>query len=515
LDTHAAADARRILLVEAFEAERPAGPLWTDDDAAWATRAAVADTDAAAPLAAVRARRARLALRRLAPRSAFAAAAEQGRGGFGRGVGALPVACFVAGVAIEFAGGGARIDLLAWPLWGIVAWNLVVLVLLAGAALRPGPAASGAPGAAGTAGTAGAVRKWLARRLAGRVAAGATPHERAVAARYVEAWSAATRPWAAARAAALLHGAAAALALGFVAGLYARGLVLDIRAGWQSTFLDAGAVQAFLAVVLAPASALTGIGVPDAAAIAALRVVPGGSGASGAAAPWLHLQAATLLLFAIGPRLVLAAVAGARAAWHARAVPVPAAPPAFVAAVRRARRQRRPGEAGAASVLVQPHARALPDAARSLVQHALDTALGGPVAIEVRPVLGHGEEAMPPASSTGPGAASAAPPVLAVLAVDLGATPEAEAHGRALAALPAGVPRLVLADEAAFVARFASMPARVVERRAAWRAFAAGTGAAFASAPLDTADAAALAATIDAALDSGADPALPAAERSP
>ena len=42
------------------------------------------------------------------------------------------------------------------------------------------------------------------------------------------------------RAETALHAGAAALALGLVAGLYVRGLVLDYRAGWESTFLDAG-----------------------------------------------------------------------------------------------------------------------------------------------------------------------------------------------------------------------------------------------------------------------------------
>ena len=52
----------------------------------------------------------------------------------------------------------------------------------------------------------------------------------------------------------LMHALAAALALGLIGGMYLRGLVFDVRAGWQSTFLDAGSVHAFLATALAPAS---------------------------------------------------------------------------------------------------------------------------------------------------------------------------------------------------------------------------------------------------------------------
>ncbi len=119
-------------------------------------------------------------------------------------------------------------------------------------------------------------------------------------------------------AALLLHLAAAALALGLVAGLYLRGLVLDFRAGWQSTFLDAATVRAVLATLLAPAVALTGIAVPDAAALEALRVGPDRA-ATAAAAPWIHLYAAMLAAVrgaaAAGP----GGVVGARARGGCRA----------------------------------------------------------------------------------------------------------------------------------------------------------------------------------------------------
>ena len=60
------------------------------------------------------------------------------------------------------------------------------------------------------------------------------------------------------RIAALLHVAAAAVAIGLLGSMYLRGLVLDYRAGWQSTFLQADTVQRVLSTLLAPATALTG-----------------------------------------------------------------------------------------------------------------------------------------------------------------------------------------------------------------------------------------------------------------
>jgi hypothetical protein len=59
------------------------------------------------------------------------------------------------------------------------------------------------------------------------------------------------------RAELLLHAAAAALALGLIAGLYLRGLVFDYRVGWESTFLTPDAAVRSSRPVLAPASQLS------------------------------------------------------------------------------------------------------------------------------------------------------------------------------------------------------------------------------------------------------------------
>ena len=88
-------------------------------------------------------------------------------------------------------------------------------------------------------------------------------------------WSALVAPLMAARAARVLHLAAALFALGAVAGLYVRGLVFEYRAGWESTFLDAPAVHALLSFFLSPAAQLIGIPFPSVDQIAALRFTSG------------------------------------------------------------------------------------------------------------------------------------------------------------------------------------------------------------------------------------------------
>jgi hypothetical protein len=59
--------------------------------------------------------------------------------------------------------------------------------------------------------------------------------------------------------------------------------------------------------------------------------------------------------------------------------------------------------------------------------------------------------------------------------MDLAATPEDDTHGafvRALRKATPGVQLLVLCDETAFSTRYASMPERLQQRRAAWQAWA-------------------------------------------
>ena len=70
-------------------------------------------------------------------------------------------------------------------------------------------------------------------------------------------WTALAAPLYAARAARILHLAAAALALGVVVGLYVRGIAFEYRATWESTFLDAPTVRTLLAFAYAPGAWLT------------------------------------------------------------------------------------------------------------------------------------------------------------------------------------------------------------------------------------------------------------------
>jgi hypothetical protein len=305
-------EARQVLLLQAHEdtglpwnAPRPEvrAPLWTADDRAWATRQAVAAVGEQASPDRFAVARAAIALQRLLPKVPAAQRWLEGRWWHP----AWAVLAWLAGAALgvvgDQLGAPAHVNLLAPALWGVVAWNGLVYAGL----LLPW----------------GGLHTRLARRWAGPGQAAA----RRATAGVAGLWAQRAAPLNQARVSLLLHGAAAALGLGLVAGLYLRGLVLDYRIGWQSTFLAAEQVQALLGVLLAPALWLNG---QTLAEVAPLRLGPGAA-ATASAAPWIHLFATTVLLAVVLPRLLLAATAAWRVHQGRRHFPLDLDTPYFQA----------------------------------------------------------------------------------------------------------------------------------------------------------------------------------------
>lgn len=448
------ADARRVLRVMAQEtaaATKDGDALWTDADREWATRAALEEVGGDAPADAFLAARARHAMRRLAARGVR----EPARWRSAYVVAALAVGAALGAFSDAIGSGERIVNLLAPPVWGVVAWNLVVYLWLAARSIVPAAPRGGAGALRGT------VQRWLGGR---QDAAGA--------------------PLAAARAALLLHVAAAGFALGLLGGMYARALVFDYRAGWQSTFLDGAAVHAWLTTLLAPASALSGVALPDAAALQAMRVAPG-QPASASAGPWIHLYAVTLGLAVLLPRALLAAWQALVAARLARRFPLDLGAPYFQRLLRHQR-------GATAAVEVRPHARAPSPAAVLSLTRLLGAVFGDNLRLEVAPACAHGAEDEVPA---------VVPARSGVVALfDLTATPEAEQQGRFVQALHGPAPLLLLVDEGAFRERFGSASARHTERRAAWKAFAQALERPVVFADLERGDLGAAQAQIEAAL---------------
>ncbi|MDE2081335.1 MAG: DUF2868 domain-containing protein [Burkholderiales bacterium] len=450
--------ARRVLLVQAYDASPADNPLWTPEDRSWATRLAIETTPADATLARFVQERAHHALQRLLPRDAAAARLLRRRLWQARRAALVVAGAVLLGLAMNVIGSAQHINLLAPPVWGVLAWNLVVYAAL----LWPGHGAARA---------GRGLRGWIARRVAGRAPRGS------VLSAFGLAWGRTAAPLMLARAALVLHAAAAALALGLIAGLYLRGLVLDYRAGWQSTFLDADQVRAVLALLLAPASAVTGIAVPDAAALQALRI-----GADAAplapAAPWLHLYAATLALFVVLPRGLLALAGAWRARRLSRRLPLPLAEPYYQRLQRQWRHE-------AARVQVLPHGAAPGWPVLSGLKEVLATVLGPDLQMQVAEATAYGDEEAAGALAPAPGT------TLRVLLVDLASTPEDEAQGRyarALRAAQPATPLLLVADETGWRARFAGLEQRLAERRVAWQRWADAQGLGFVAVALAAPD---------------------------
>lgn len=476
-------DARNTLLVRAWEIARPATPSWSDEDRAWASRAAAEVEGENASSDAFIARRAQLAAERLAVRdraSARALRAMTWRPWIGWVVALL---AFLLGVATDSVGSVHRINVLAPPLLALMGWNLIVYVAIAmrttlatfqrfsgkagrsGQALRrlSGPFSRLLARAAHLATTPSRIgRRTTSPAARGADSQGVDPQaEASPLRRFASDWAIASAHLNATRIARLLHVGAILFALGALAGMYSRGLVFEYRAGWESTFLDATRLRGVLDFVLGPASLLTGIGLPDAARLEAMRF-PETAGES--AAPWIHLYAVTVALIVILPRLVLAgidAIVERRLAVH---FPI-GLDDAYFAALTRSHRR----EAAAVTVVPYNHQPA-PQAVLAL-RAMLESAMGPALELTVASVVAYGDE-----ETAGAELASKPAPALVVALFSATATPEPETHGDFIdtlsAALPGDVPLLALIDESAFVSRFGSdltAARRLEERRQAWQ----------------------------------------------
>jgi len=441
--------ARDVIIVRALESADGAREIWSDADRVWAGRAAAEAVGESATDDAFLGRRAALVIERLRKRHPGFVALARARPLQAWVAPAAAIGAFVIGVAGVDIGPAHRINLLAPPVLALLAWNIAVYAALIASVLVARRAEPGA--------WDGPLRRTLVawmRDVATAPRQSTVPAPLMAAfARFTTAWSPLAAPLVRQRVAALLHGCAASLAAGAIAGLYLRGIALEYRAGWQSTFLDAGDVARVLHVVLAPGAWLTGIAIPGADHLQTIS----GDGAGENAAPWIHLYAATILLLVIVPRLALAAVAWIAQRRRADAMPLSLRDPYFQGLLRGWRQ-------GTARIAALAYSYAIPKVNAEGLAQVLTRALQSTVEIDWLPVTAYGADDVPRIESPAPTA------IIAVF--NLGATPEPEAHGefvRALAALKgAHAPLIALVDTSEFVARFGDQPRRIAERTDSW-----------------------------------------------
>jgi hypothetical protein len=457
-------DARTVLFVRAVEETDREGALLSPSTRAAATRRALDEArDPTDRRSLLRARASLLHDEILGEVPALGRVIDPPRRGGGLVLATLAVAT-IAGLATNLLGPSRHVSVLAFPLAGILAWNLAVYAGLAArtiarAVARGRRTATAGRGLASLGLWLEAVRpSSLARRL------GAGARSAAVAAaveRFQRLWMRTAAPLVAARLQVVLHLAAFSLALGAILGLYVSGIAFEYRATWESTWLDTGAVQRYVDLTLGPAAAVLGTSVPD---VAALRGPAGaalpGSGGEGDAAPWIHLWATTLALFVVVPRLGLALAGALTVARLSRRLRVDLDDAYY-------RRTLAGGRGSAAVVEVVYYSCAPTARLRERLHVLLQALVGARAAIRDGPRLDYGDgpdRVTWTDETTGPG--------LLVLVFPLAQTPEPEVHGEFLEQLQQRIDRaggrmVVLLETGTYRTRVSSEE-RVRERRATW-----------------------------------------------
>jgi hypothetical protein len=395
----------------------------------------------------------------------------------------------VAGALTNVLGTERHVSVLAFPLAGILLWNLAVyaglavrLLLRVVARLRGGIAVPGrlaragqwiegawlaalarrlgvCPGIEGRHGCAGASRAargaWGARSRP-PIPLGGTARSVAVTdaiRRFQRLWLPTAAPLIAARVRVVLHLAALAMAAGAIAGMYVSGIAFEYRATWESTWLEPPAVQRYLDVVLGPAARVLGTRVPD---VASLR----GPAGEGSAAPWIHLWGTTLALFVLAPRATLALLDTLRAARLARRLPLHVDAGYVTRALQSGR--------GAATVVEIVYYSCAPDTAvRERLHTALQDEFGARAVIHDNAHLAYGDDPdriVLPENGSRSG--------VVVLVFTLAQTPEPEVHGDFATHLHAHLARsgwqLRVALESTTYRQRTGSATRVAERRATW-----------------------------------------------
>lgn len=460
-----AGDLATVLMVKAFEDADPEATTLPLADRASASREA-ARIAGHAGAERLLIERARLLHARLAARYPVIEGVRSFTGGIGMLELVLLLCALAAGFGLSALDGPRRIEIFSLPLLALLAWNLALYVWLAIRALRRRPAAR-RPGLLATA--LARVPAGLASRLIARSRAFDTALAAALA-RFTSSWFESAQPANHARAVRAIHLAAAALGLGLVGGLYLRGLVLDYHAGWESTFLTADRARAAVGALYGPAAALTGMPLPDAPRLEAMRWPQGER-----APQWIHWIAATVLVYIVLPRLLLA-LRGALQAWrHGSRMPLTAELEAYF---RRAFEDVESVVPRQVAVVI-PYAHSLGAAEQARLIAWITSEAGGRAEVQAAEPLPYGEED----AYLGELARRAAGATLLVLPFGLATTPEDENHGKViegtrdwLAAARPGARLLVVIDESAYRERMAAAPERVSERRELWRAFVRARG---------------------------------------
>ncbi len=462
------AAAQRVLLVRAIEETDGDGRLLSPDERARAT-AAVQATPPGPPALVIEHRASRL-IENLGARAPWVNAvlnATRVPSAIGW---LLPVLACLVGLLTDALGPERRVNILSVPLLGLILWNLGVYAALAvwrlaRAVSTSSDRADRARTSAGWLALAASWATWRARRPLGARTEGARLAVQIVST-YIESWRRLAAPLLVARGRGLLHLGAALLGLGVLCGTYWRGIAFEYQATWESTFLGPHALRAILVPLLGPASLLLGEPIPSAAGLATLRAP-----STGAAAPWIHRYALTTLLLVIGPRLLLASGAFARAHRLAANLPVDLGEPYF--------RRLTPGRGQLTHVDILPYGITFAPGATDALRYLVHDLVGAAAEVRMNEAAPYGAEPDVLLPTEGGTEVGGGVEWWRMLVFGLTQTPEDEVHGALITRLVAWVSdakpgtrrALIVVDASAYRRRLAgtgSEEQRVAERQRAW-----------------------------------------------
>jgi len=372
------------------------------------------------------------------------------------------LAAFLLGLSTSALGPARQINLLSFPLLGLLAWNLAVYLVFFLIWILKGKAA-GPPGKGLGSTVAPLVTLGYLRRAVRRIQAH-EPETAGIVRRslssYLSAWRPISAPLVQARARRMFHVGAFAAMAGVLAGMYLRGLVFEYSVIWESTFLDEDGVRRLLGWARAPALAVLGRELPP---------------LEGPAAPWIHLFGISAGLIVLLPRGLLAISESLRVARLKRRLPLALTGAYF-------RKVLSSGRGDRLKVRILPYSRELPRRQGEKLQTALLDLFGSRAILRLEETLEYGAEASKPGPEGSPEETDDSLETVSVLIFNLAQTPENEVHGELVESLtsPGGEAPLVVVDAASYRQRLGASdgaPQRLEERRKAWSRALASTEA--------------------------------------
>ncbi|MCB1065706.1 MAG: DUF2868 domain-containing protein [Verrucomicrobiae bacterium] len=338
---------------------------------------------------------------------------------------ALLVIAILIGWFTQALGSEKLVNILSFPLLGILGWNFFIYLAETIGGLNRRRHAASSDGSDES--SAGFLTRFAegAESLPAQLGRDDSDPKVPAALRqglsdFQRRWRRLTEPVVTLRLHGALHLAAALLAIAAVVGMYAKGAANEYRAYWESTFFTSESLQALLGFILGPASAISGIGIPDVTPLHRTADLPLVAGEN--AAQWIHLYAVTIGLFVVIPRLLLATWHSFQARRSQSAIDPRSLPGAGLYF------DRLIAEALGTALITGavPYCHQLSPTAEATLQRQLERQLGVPVKLDWRPIVKLGSETEAAAQLvTEPEKL----PAHLVLCFDFAVTPEEETHG--------------------------------------------------------------------------------------